>query len=75
MTANLDSCLARDSDYILDVSIDKEACPNNLAPTSSTTAQLVLGDALAVCLLKLNDFRMMILLDFILVVHWEKDYF
>jgi len=44
------------SKFILDVSIDKESCPNNLAPTTSTTLQLVMGDALAVSLLKLNRF-------------------
>ena len=56
MTGNLTSCLAQNSDFILDVSIDKEACPNNLAPTTSTTVQLVMGDALAISLLKLRDF-------------------
>jgi len=40
----------------LNCHVEKEACPNNLAPTTSTTAQLVLGDALAVCLLNLKDF-------------------
>lgn len=53
---NLNSYLAQESDFCLDVSVEKEACPNNLAPTSSTTAQLVMGDALAVCLLELRDF-------------------
>jgi len=53
---NFNSYLAKESDFCLDVSVDKEACPNNLAPTSSTTAQLVMGDALAVCLLELRDF-------------------
>ena len=43
-------------DYFLNSYVEKEACPNNLAPTSSTTAQLVLGDALAICLLKLKGF-------------------
>ena len=56
MTATMNSYLARNSNYILNVSIDKEACPNNLAPTTSTTMQLVLGDALAVSLLKLKNF-------------------
>lgn len=51
-----DSYLAQQSDFILDASVDKEACPNNLAPTTSTTAQLVLGDALAVCLVECRDF-------------------
>lgn len=56
MVSNVDSYLAQHSDYILKATVDKEACPNNLAPTSSTTAQLVLGDALAVCLLNLKGF-------------------
>jgi len=57
MTGNLESYLAAQADYILDVSIVRESCPNNLAPTTSTTAQLVMGDALAVSLLKLKDFK------------------
>jgi len=56
MTGNLDSYLAKESEYVLDASVDKEACPNNLAPTSSTTAQLVMGDALAVSLLACKNF-------------------
>ena len=56
LTGNRDSFLAKESDYTLDVSVEKEACPNNLAPTSSTTAQLVMGDALAVSLLASKDF-------------------
>ena len=56
MTGNIDSYLAQQSDYVLNTSVDKEACPNNLAPTSSTTAQLVMGDALAVCLLECRNF-------------------
>ena len=56
LTGNMDSFLAMESDYTLDVSVEKEACPNNLAPTSSTTAQLVMGDALAVSLLACKDF-------------------
>tara|TARA_Y100001968_G_C19359679_1_gene719067 strand:+ start:433 stop:1395 length:963 start_codon:yes stop_codon:yes gene_type:complete len=51
-----DSYLARESDIFIDSTVAKEACPNNLAPTSSTTAQLVLGDAMAVCLLELRNF-------------------
>ncbi|WP_017258530.1 KpsF/GutQ family sugar-phosphate isomerase [Pedobacter arcticus] len=51
-----ESYLAQQSDYVLDASIDKEACPNNLAPTTSTTAQLVLGDALAICLVECRAF-------------------
>ena len=50
------SVLAKQSDYFLNVYVDREACPNNLAPTSSTTAQLVMGDALAVCLLECRGF-------------------
>lgn len=53
---NKDSFLAREADVFLNTTIDKEACPNNLAPTTSTTAQLVMGDALAVCLLQLKGF-------------------
>ena len=56
MTANLDSYLAVESDYILDVSIGRESCPNNLAPTTSTTNQLVMGDAIAISLLQLKNF-------------------
>ena len=53
---NNDSYLAKEADYVLDATVKKEACPNNLAPTSSTTAQLVLGDALAICLLECKNF-------------------
>ena len=53
---NQNSYLVKQSDYFLDSTVEIEACPNNLAPTSSTTAQLVLGDALAVCLLELRNF-------------------
>jgi arabinose-5-phosphate isomerase len=56
MVGKLDSFLAKEADYILDITIEKEACPNNLAPTTSTTAQLVMGDMLAVCLLKSRGF-------------------
>ncbi|WP_158976024.1 SIS domain-containing protein [Cellulophaga sp. L1A9] len=56
MTGNLDSVLAKQSNFILNTFVEKEACPNNLAPTTSTTAQLVMGDALAVCLLELRGF-------------------
>ncbi|MEZ4975561.1 MAG: KpsF/GutQ family sugar-phosphate isomerase [Flavobacteriaceae bacterium] len=56
ITGNLDSYLAKECDFILNAYVEKEACPNNLAPTTSTTAQLVLGDALAVCLLELRGF-------------------
>ncbi|MAN26674.1 MULTISPECIES: KpsF/GutQ family sugar-phosphate isomerase [Mesonia] len=56
ITANKDSFLGKQSDYVLNAYIEKEACPNNLAPTTSTTAQLVIGDALAVSLLHLRGF-------------------
>tara|TARA_B110000908_G_scaffold138551_1_gene164744 strand:+ start:307 stop:1272 length:966 start_codon:yes stop_codon:yes gene_type:complete len=56
LTGNMDSFLAKESHFALDVSVEKEACPNNLAPTSSTTAQLVMGDALAVTLLACKNF-------------------
>lgn len=57
MTANTSSFLAKTSDLILQSYVKKEADPNNLAPMDSTTAQLVLGDALAVCLMKLRSFK------------------
>lgn len=56
MTGNLQSFLATHSEYILNTSVEQEACPNNLAPTTSTTAQLAMGDALAVCLIENNGF-------------------
>jgi arabinose-5-phosphate isomerase len=56
MTGNRNSFLAKGSDFVLDTTVDQEACPNNLAPTNSTTAQLVMGDALAVCLMELRAF-------------------
>ncbi len=56
LVGNTDSYLAKQADYILNSTVEKEACPNNLAPTSSTTAQLAMGDALAVCLLDCRDF-------------------
>jgi len=56
MTGKTGSTLAQKSDVTLDISVEKEACPYNLAPTASTTATLALGDALAVCLLKRRDF-------------------
>ena len=56
MTGQLDSYLALQADFTLDVSIDKEAGPNNLVPTTSTTAQLIMGDALAISLLRLQNF-------------------
>lgn len=56
MLGNVDSYLARNSDIVLNTSVDQEACPNNLAPTTSTTAQLVMGDALAICLMETRGF-------------------
>ena len=56
ITGNKDSFLGQNADYVLNAFVEKEACPNNLAPTTSTTAQLVVGDALAVCLLELRGF-------------------
>ena len=56
ITGNLDSYLARKADFVLNAYVEQEACPNNLAPTTSTTAQLVIGDALAVCLLEMKEF-------------------
>lgn len=56
LVGNADSYLAKEADFVLDCSVDHEACPNNLAPTSSSTAQLALGDALASCLIEMRGF-------------------
>lgn len=56
ITGNKDSFLGQNANYVLNTYVEQEACPNNLAPTTSTTAQLVMGDALAVCLLELRGF-------------------
>ncbi|WMI69874.1 SIS domain-containing protein [Mangrovimonas sp. YM274] len=56
ITGNESSFLGQQADYILNAYVEHEACPNNLAPTTSTTAQLVIGDALAICLLELREF-------------------
>lgn len=56
LVGNTQSFLAKEADYVLNCTVDREACPNNLAPTTSTTAQLVLGDALAVALLECRGF-------------------
>ena len=56
ITGNIASFLGENADFPLNTFVEKEACPNNLAPTTSTTAQLVMGDALAVCLLELKEF-------------------
>jgi arabinose-5-phosphate isomerase len=57
ITGNTTSFLAKGSDFVLNTTVDTEACPINLAPTNSTTAQLVMGDALAVCLMEMRDFK------------------
>lgn len=57
MLGKVDSHLARNADYILNTTVTKEACPHNLAPTTSTTAQLAMGDALAICLLQAREFN------------------
>lgn len=56
IVGNTSSFLARQSDIILNTTVDQEACPNNLAPTTSTTAQMVMGDALAICLMEMKGF-------------------
>lgn len=56
LVSNVTSYLAQHADYVLNATIDQEACPNNLAPTTSTTAHMALGDALAVCLVNLRNF-------------------
>ena len=56
ITGNMNSLLAKQSNFVLNTYVEKEACPNNLAPTTSTTAQLVMGDALAISLLELRGF-------------------
>lgn len=56
ITGNTKSFLGQQADFILNAYVEQEACPNNLAPTTSTTAQLVIGDALAICLLELRGF-------------------
>lgn len=56
MTGNKESYLAKHSDFLINTKVEREACPHNLAPTSSTTAQLVMGDVLAICLLEMSGF-------------------
>src|SRR5215467_6757936 len=56
LVGNLESYLAKHSTIVLNTTVDQEACPNNLAPTTSTTAQLVMGDAIATCLIELKGF-------------------
>ncbi len=57
ITGNMTSYLAKNSNFVLNTTVSEESCPNNLAPTNSTTAQLVMGDALAVCLMHLRNFN------------------
>jgi arabinose-5-phosphate isomerase len=57
IVGNTDSYLSRQSTIVLNTTVSQEACPNNLAPTSSTTAQLVMGDALAICLMEMKGFK------------------
>jgi arabinose-5-phosphate isomerase len=57
VVGNTSSYLAKKADYIIDTTVDQEACPNNLAPTTSTTAQLVMGDAIAICLMEHKGFN------------------
>lgn len=56
MVGNMESILAKSSDFILNTTVSQEACPNNLAPTASTTAQMAMGDAMAVSLMELKGF-------------------
>lgn len=56
ITGNKSSILAKNADFVLNSYVEKEVCPNNLAPTTSTTAQIVIGDAIAICLLELRKF-------------------
>ena len=56
ITGSMDSILAKQADFVLSTYVEKEACPNNLAPTTSTSAQMAMGDALAICLLELRGF-------------------
>ena len=57
ITGNITSFLATEADFVLNTTVDAESCPLNLAPTNSTTAQLVMGDALTVCLMEIRDFK------------------
>lgn len=56
IVGNINSDLAKIADFVINTTVDKEACPNNLAPTTSTTAQLIMGDAIAVALLQMRNF-------------------
>ncbi|WP_109077458.1 KpsF/GutQ family sugar isomerase [Aggregatibacter kilianii] len=57
LTSNKNSTLARHADYVLDITVEREVCPNNLAPTTSVVVTMALGDALAVCLMRARDFQ------------------
>jgi arabinose-5-phosphate isomerase len=57
VVGNTSSYLAKKADFIIDTTVDQEACPNNLAPTTSTTAQMVIGDAIAICLMEQKGFN------------------
>lgn len=57
MVGNTEAFLARKSDFVINTTVSQEACPNNLAPTTSTTAQLVMGDAIAICLMEKRGFK------------------
>ena len=57
LTSNKNSTLARHADYVLDITVEREVCPNNLAPTTSVIVTMALGDALAVCLVRARDFQ------------------
>lgn len=57
ITGKMDSYLAKKADFALNTTVDQEACPNNLAPTTSTTSQMVMGDAIAVCLMEQRGFQ------------------
>jgi len=57
IVGNVESYLAKQANWVINTTVLKEACPNNLAPTSSTTAQMVMGDLIAVCLMELNHFQ------------------
>ena len=72
IVGNRESYLAKQADFVLDTTVPREACPNNLAPTSSTTAQLVMGDAMAVALLKMRGFTAQDFAKFHQVVLWAN---
>jgi arabinose-5-phosphate isomerase len=73
LVSNVNSYLAQQADFVLNATIAEEACPNNLAPTTSTTAHLALGDALAVCLLELRNFSSNDFAQFHPADHWENN--